>query len=205
VIYLTKAEKSQVLPLKWLEISSLITLFLLYLGLLLGLTKQTSVFAIIAFTAFILHTYQWLRWRPWITLHTPLVWSLHFSMLFIPLGLLLLGIHFSLGIISISVAIHAFTVGTIGGMIVAMMSRVSLGHTGRALKVNWLIQLAFICIIFSAVARSLLIAVLPSYLSQLYIAQLWLVSGILWCIAFSGFLWVYFPILTTPRADGRPG
>jgi uncharacterized protein involved in response to NO len=190
----------KVLPLKWLEISSLTSLFLLYLVMLLGFEKPTVAFATLAFIASGLHFYRCLRWRPWITLHTPLLWSLHVSMLFIPIGLALIGLHYALEIISLSTAIHSLTVGTISGMILSMMSRVSLGHTGRALKANRLVQLAFISIVFSAITRSLLIAVLPDNTSLL-----WILSGVLWCIAFSSFLWVYSPILTTSRIDGRPG
>ncbi len=191
---------TKVLPIKWLEVSALSILFLLYAGFLLGLTEYTQAFGVLSLIAAGLHTYRWLRWRPWLTLKVPLVWALHFTMIFIPIGLALIALHFFTNTVSLSAAIHSLTVGAIGGMILAMMSRVSLGHTGRPLTVNRLMQAAFASIVLAAVTRSILIALLPAYTLPLT-----LLSGIFWCIAFSGFLWVYIPILSTPRLDRRPG
>lgn len=193
----TKTEK--VLPLKWLEWLCLLSVFTLFLVMITGIDEYPRTIAGICFVSALLHLTRQIRWRPWVTLGVPLVWSLHFTMLFIPLGMFLIGVHFLTGYIALSTALHSLTVGVIGGMILAMISRVSLGHTGRELKVGALMSFAFAAIIISALTRSVLVAVWP----QLSV-QLWAVSGVLWCLAFGCFIWVYLPILSAPRIDGRP-
>jgi len=194
----TKTQK--VLPIKWLEVSALFTLFTIFVFIIAGLTEYKIILGAICLVSSTLFFYRNLTWRPLKTLRVPLVWTLHVSMMFLPIGLLLMGLHFVFGIVSFSAALHSLTVGVIGGMILAMTSRVSLGHTGRPLAVPFVMVLAFIAIACATLVRSVFVAVLPQFT-----AQLWLLSGILWCIAFGFFVWVYLPILCKPRADGRPG
>lgn len=127
----------------------------------------------------------------------PLVWSLHLSYLFIPFGLCLLALHYWGFSITFSNALHALTSGAMSSLILAMISRVSLGHTGRKLAVGNLISLAFILMISAGIIR----VMLNSHLSQYGL----LLSGTLWSLSFLIFIVIYFPILSTPRADGRPG
>lgn len=194
----TQTEK--VLPLKWLEQSAMASLVVIFVLLISGLSEYRIVLGGLCALAAVLHFYRVLRWRPWVTLGAPLVWVLHFTIIFIPIGLGMMALHFFGAAFTLSTALHSLTVGVIGGMILAMMSRVSLGHTGRALKTSALINFAFFAIIITALLRSVVVALLPAYS-----VNLWLVSGILWCLAFSCFVWVYLPILSSPRADGRPG
>lgn len=191
---------TKVLTLKWLELACMLSLFATFILLIFGLAHQLVWFGWLCFTSAALHCYRQLRWRPWVTVKTPLVWSLHVTMLFIPLGLFMIGIHFVSRAVTLSNALHCLTVGTIGGMIIAMMSRVSLGHTGRKLVAGKVMQFAFASIVLAAMVRSILVAVWPQH--SLY---LWIVSGTLWCVTFSCFIWVYTPILTRARVDGRPG
>lgn len=76
------------------------------------------------------------------TLKTPLVWSLHMAYSLLALGLISMAVSLLNSAMNISNALHLITVGAIGGMILSMMSRVSLGHTGRALKVTTIIAVA---------------------------------------------------------------
>src|SRR5690554_5001643 len=101
---------------------------------------------------------------------------------------------------SFSTALHALTVGAIGGMIIAMIARVSLGHSGRPLQPKKVMSVSFILVLVAALVRSVAIFLLPSLTLQFY----W-VSAILWAIAFVIFVLAYFNILTTLRPDGRPG
>ena len=190
----------KVLPLAWLEKSAIASLVLIFLVFLLGLTQYTLATGILCLISATLHAYRILRWRIWVTFKVPLVWVLHFSMLFMPIGLAFIGIHFLSTALTLSTALHSLTVGLIGGMILAMMARVSLGHTGRALKVSNIMALAFIAIILAALVRTSLIIMLPQYT-----IQLWIVSGLLWCIAFGLFVIFYWPVLTQARIDGKPG
>ena len=87
-----------------------------------------------------------------------------------------------------------------GTMILGMIARVSLGHSGRALHVGRRITMAFALVIVSALVRVLI----PLYWPTLTLTG-WNLSGWSWIAAYGLFVWVYTPILTRPRADGRPG
>lgn len=128
------------------------------------------------------------------TLKTPLVWSLHMAYSLLALGLISMAVSLLNSAMNISNALHLITVGAIGGMILSMMSRVSLGHTGRALKVTTIIAVALFLIIAAAVIRF----VLP--LMGFAIAG-WNISAALWIVAFCLFLWRYTPILLSVRTD----
>lgn len=143
------------------------------------------------------------------TLKVPLLWSLHLAYWFIPLGLLMLCGHYIEVALSdtatahyflFSTALHALTVGGIGGMIIAMISRVSLGHSGRPLVANKTLAIAFALLLIAAVIRSVLVALAPS--SLLLLSAL---SALIWILPFVIFVVLYYPILTTPRPDGRAG
>ncbi|MCP3863836.1 MULTISPECIES: NnrS family protein [Alteromonadaceae] len=192
---------TKVLPIKWLEISALASLVVVLVLLLLKDVGDFNMLTSIAcLTAALLHAIRQWRWRIWVTLTVPLVWSLHFTMLFIPIGLGLLSLHFFGANITLSTAIHSLTVGAIGGMILAMMSRVSLGHTGRMLQVGKLMSVAFFAIVISAIVRSIALAIWPQWT-----IQFWVLAGCLWCLAFGLFFFKYLPVLSAPRVDGRPG
>ncbi|MFD2180046.1 NnrS family protein [Veronia pacifica] len=143
------------------------------------------------------HGLRALRWRPWVTARVPLVWSLHLAYWCIPLGALSMVASYGFGWISHSAALHVMTLGVISGMILAMISRVSLGHSGRALTITNLTVIAFY-IIFIATGVRFLSGVWPSVMALT-------ISGTLWILAFVFYILGYFRILTTPRADGRPG
>jgi uncharacterized protein involved in response to NO len=98
-------------------------------------------------------------------------------------------------------SLHVFTIGGIGLMTLAMMARVSLGHTGRDIRnppkvVSWIFSLMLAAVIFRVL--------LPMWMPDFY--RSWLVmSGIIWCIAFTLFVITYASILIKPRADGLEG
>ncbi|MFM9434263.1 uncharacterized protein involved in response to NO [Janthinobacterium sp. CG_23.3] len=138
-------------------------------------------------------------WQPQRTLGVPLLWIMHLSYGWIPIGFALLG-GAALNLVSASAAFHALTVGSMAGLIIGMMTRTTLGHTGRALKAGraetamfWLIQLG-------AVAR-LLAGVGPAawYDTALVAAAL------CWTLAFGLYALTYGPYLLRPRIDGKEG
>ena len=96
--------------------------------------------------------------------------------------------------------IHLLAIGTVGGMILSMMSRVSMGHTGRPLEVPAYLAWAFALIILAAIIRAFLPLLDPGLT-----AWAWRLSALLWIVAFSSFFYRYLPILTSPRPDGKPG
>ncbi len=189
-------------PLPWLERIALASLWLI---LLLWLVLPTQwVTGIQMFPLYIVaagaHLYRQLRWRPGTTVAHPLLWSLHLAYLFIPLGLTALATRTAGWPIALSLASHLFSAGSMGAMILAMIARVSLGHSGRALQIGRRITAAFALVILSALLRVLL----PLFWPDLTLTG-WNLSGWSWVAAYGLFIWVYTPILTSPRADGRPG
>ena len=143
-------------------------------------------------TSALLHLIRMSRWRSKATLKVSLLWSLHLAYFFMALGLLLLGSsYFNIGI-TFSAGLHLITVGAIGLMILAMMSRVSLGHTGRLLTTKPIINIAFMLMVFSAMSRVLL----PLFN---FTQAAWLLSAFLWCLAGLIFIYTYWPILTSAR------
>lgn len=146
-----------------------------------------------------LHLYRLGRWQGWKTFRVPLLWSMHLSYLCIPLALFGLALAGDDPVANKNV-VHLLAVGAIGGMILAMMSRVSLGHTGRPLQVPAYLALAFALVLLAAVIRALL----PLVATGLTLLS-WRISALLWIAAFGIFLYRYLPVLTRPRADGKPG
>ncbi len=141
-----------------------------------------------------------IRLRISVTWKFPLLWSLHLAYWFIAIGFFLLAVHYFNGRVNFSTALHALTVGAIGGMIISMISRVSLGHSGRPLQPNKLVSVGFVLVLVAALIRSIATALLPSLTLHFYY-----VSALLWALAFIVFVILYFRMLTTPRPDGRPG
>lgn len=172
---------------------------LVLLLLAADLAGQAVVAAAIAAAAAIAHGARLALWSPHRTRGNPLLWILHASYAWIVVHLALRAAA-GLDWVSPALATHALTIGGIGGMTLAMMTRSARGHTARPLVAGyadtgcfWLIQLA-------AAARVLLPAVWPgAYLAGVT------VSGLLWSAAFVLFTAAYWPILTRPRLDGRPG
>jgi len=138
-------------------------------------------------------------WRPWRTTGTPLVWVLHAAYAWIPIHLALRACA-AVGVVAPQFAIHALTIGAIGGMTIGMMTRTARGHTGRPLAADgWevacyaLVQVAAIVRVFGGLAWT------RGYLATV------LVSAACWSLAFGIYAVRYWPILTRPRIDGRPG
>lgn len=194
--------KDKAVPLYWLERAALASLWLiLLLWLLLPTSWLGSPYMVpLYIVAAGLHLWRQSRWRPGSTLSHPLLWSLHLAYLFIPLGLLALAAQAAGLPITLSIASHLLSAGCIGTMILGMIARVSLGHSGRALRVGSRITAAFGLVILSALMRVLI----PQLWPALTLTG-WNLSGWSWVAAYGLFVWVYAPILTSPRADGHPG
>ena len=145
------------------------------------------------------HAARLVLWRPWLTLAKPIVWILHFSYAWIVLALALRALA-AFDLAPAGPAIHALTVGAIGGLTMGMMTRTSLGHTGRPLQTGHAELFCYVAIQLSAVAR----VFLPLAFPALYLHAI-LASGLLWVLAFGVFTIGYRPILSRPRVDGKPG
>ena len=189
--------------IEWLDKAVLGSTWLLVALFITTLDRQLPgvVMALVCFVAAAVQAFRVYRLKIWVTLKTPLVWSLHLAYWFIPVGLVMLGIHYLDGsLVAFTTALHALTAGAIGGMILGMIARVSLGHSGRPLMPHKVMSIGFGLVLSAAVVRSLLVAVFPAQSLVFYA-----LSAILWTVAFAIFVGLYYQILTTPRPDGRIG
>jgi uncharacterized protein involved in response to NO len=146
------------------------------------------------------HVVRLAGWRPWRTRADPLLLILPVSYAWIPVYLLLRAV-LGAGVPGIpSIALHALTVGAMASLMLAMMTRSALGHTGRPLRAG-AAELA----IFGAIQTGALLRVAGPVLAPEFHA-LWvgLSSGAV-ALAFGVFAAAYWPILMRPRIDGRPG
>ncbi len=180
----------------WVEKFALGTVILLFIADLLHLPQ--IIVAMIGLISGLTHGARLFLWKPWQTLKTPLVWILHVAYAWIVIHLLLRSLS-ALDLLIASYAIHALTVGAIGGLTLGMMTRTARGHTGRPLIADRFEVTMFLLIQVGAFIR-----VFGGIVSQeLYMASIQL-SSLLWTAAFSLFVFRYWPILTRPRLDGKP-
>ncbi|MBO6519594.1 MAG: NnrS family protein [Rhodospirillales bacterium] len=133
-------------------------------------------------------------WRGIQTLGMPIVAVLHVGFAWLVVGLALKAYAILDGTLSSATAMHALTAGAIGTMVLAIMSRAALGHTGRPLVVGRWTVIAYTLVTAGTLTRIVVPLWLPSYYSQGM-----LFAGVAWASAFAIFIVVYFPILTGPR------
>jgi len=168
----------------------------LALGLVLVLIVADALhvsglwFALLALLAMLAHGARLWLWQPWKTLHTPLVWVLHAAYAWIPVHLAFRAMA-SVGWISSSVANHALTAGAIGGMVIGMMTRTALGHTGRKLVAQ---KVEVSC--YAMVSGAALVRVFVPLVSPSLTVQALVISAMLWSAGFALYTWRYWPILS---------
>ena len=138
-------------------------------------------------------------WNPLATVSKPIVLVLHAAYLWIPLGFILLGLS-ALGFVTIYIPVHAFGIGATAGLIIGMITRTAMGHTGRPLIAGVIETLAYTLVQATAIFWMLAHAFSGTWFHS---ALGW--AGICWCTAFILYLFKYFPWLTKPRLDGQPG
>jgi len=151
-----------------------------------------------AFAAAALHAARQAGWAPLATRGRPILWILHLSHAWIPVGFVLLGLA-AFGVVIGAAALHAFAVGAVSGMIVGMITRTALGHTGRPLVAGGAETLAYVLVLAAALLRVAAALVLAAYM------PLVIASAALWSAAFLAYFVAYAPRLAQPRLDGKPG
>lgn len=176
------------------------------LGSLLALGVWTVVpegptIAVLMLVAAALQFWRLVRWRGWAAAPEPLLWVLHLGYLWIPLGFLLMSLSQWLPTLPATGALHALTVGAIGTMTLAVMSRAILGHTGRPLTAGAGLTTVYLLITLAAICR-VGATVLDGIGDQLMVA-----AAVSWSASFIGFLMVCGPMLlgrAPQAAAGRP-
>lgn len=138
-------------------------------------------------------------WKPYRALRVPLLWILHLSYAWIPIGFLMLGLA-ALGVGAASTAFHALAVGSMAGLIVGMITRTTLGHTGRKLVAGRAETCMYALIQLGAVTR-----VAAGMAPWEWRASLLAVSAACWALSFGLLLIVYAPYLWRARVDGKEG
>jgi uncharacterized protein involved in response to NO len=146
----------------------------------------------------LLHIARLARWRPQATLAEPLVWVMHLGYAWVAAGFLMLGLSMLSPAVPESAAIHAWTAGAMGTMILAISTRATLGHTGRALTAG-----PGTALIYALVSLAALTRVAAPVLPDRFILLIASASSF-WIAAFALFLVLYGPALLGPRADESP-
>ncbi|SHM37834.1 uncharacterized protein involved in response to NO [Paracoccus solventivorans] len=135
-------------------------------------------------------------WRPLDTLRDPIVWTMHASYLFLGLGLLGWGLSL-LGLGSEIAGLHLLGVGAVGGMTLSIMSRASLGHSGRPIRASAPLIWGYVLLPVAAGLRWA-----ASTWPEMFHFVGTVGAGALWVLAFALFLVALWPVWTTPRARG---
>ena len=152
----------------------------------------------LAAIAGVLHGARLVTWGGRKTGREPLLWILHLGYAWIVVALLLKGAA-AFNLVAASVWQHTLGVGAMGTLILGIMTRVALGHTGRSLALPPFGVLIYLAITLGALSRVLTAVHVMDDRVGMSIAALG------WTLAFSLFVLIYWPILSRPRADGRPG
>ncbi|MGE5501372.1 MAG: NnrS family protein [Ignavibacteriales bacterium] len=134
------------------------------------------------------------RWRGWKAAAEPLVWILHAGYLWLAAGLLLLGAALIVpATVPRTAGVHGLTAGAIGVMTLAVMTRATLGHTGRDRIADRATLLIYLAVILGGAIR------VAAPFAGAWTSSLLIVSATLWSLAFTGFALRYGPMLATPR------
>ena len=133
------------------------------------------------------------RWKGWKAVRDPLVLILHIGYAWVPIGLALLAASQFVPLVIRTAAVHALTAGAMGTMILAVMTRASLGHTGRELRAGPTTQVIYLLVTVGAALRVAASLGLLDYRMGMEAA------GALWLGSFVLFIFNYGPILFAPR------
>ena len=147
--------------------------------------------------------WHWIAWQPWKCLRPGLLLVLHVAFAWLPIAFALFAVQsatlwfggpFILG----RAPVHALTVGFFASMLVAMVTRVTQGHSGRALELGKVPALTFVLL--------QVVVLMRIFAETTANAPLWLVLAACgWLVAFLPWVLRSLWIFSTPRVDGRPG
>lgn len=183
---------------RWLDLTGLILLFTFIFFELIYM--KPLIASIIALALSIVFCWRLKTWHTSLLWKKPLLWSLYLAYVWLAIGFIIKGVSYW-GLVSPSLAIHAFAYGGIGMLTLGIMARVSLGHTGRDVfnppgSLSVIFALLFVGGIFRVV--------FPVFNQSHY--SIWvMIAQWLWILAFTGFLLLFGPMLIKKRIDGKYG
>lgn len=189
------AQASFLMPLELAAVASIVALAALDLA-----AAPPRALAAAAFAAFAVHGVRLARWRGWKALDAPLLWTMHAGYAWLVAAFLLFGLGAAGFPVAAQAWLHAFTVGALGSMMIGLLTRVALRHTGRPLAIPHDIVAAFLLVQVAALARvgGALAGANASWI---------VVAGLAWAAAFAIYLRRYGAVLTSPslpRAGASP-
>jgi len=182
---------------EWLEKTAVGSIVVLFAADVWGAAPALT--AVVLAIAALAHGARLVLWQPWRTLRTPLVWILHLGYAWLVVYLAMRALA-QLFLVSSALATHALAIGAIGSLTIGMMMRTAKGHTGRPLTAERLEVLAFLLVQVAAIVRVFGGLLLPSQYVLTVVA-----SGFCWAAAFTLYAVLYWPVLSRPRLDGKPG
>ncbi len=185
-------------PRKWpgLEKSALALMIIFMLAALMS--AETWIMSLVALAAAFVHGLRLWGWHARELWRLPLLWVLLLGYAWLVLGFVLTAL-VGVGWVAPMLALHAFS-AAIAVLIMGMMARVALGHTGRLLQPRGVMAWAFALINLAMLVRVFGPLFIPALENLVVMA-----AGVLWIVAFTIFVWVYTPLLIRARVDGKPG
>ncbi len=181
------------LPVNHLAVDRLALWMTVLVGLMVSFFPLHSLTGWLAFIAALVHAYRLSHWHAFTTISNPLLFVLHVAYAWLPVGYTLLGCAVFGWLFTPTSALHALTMGAIGSTVLAVMTRVALGHTGRPLQAARATVMAYWILMLTVLSR-----VLES-VSGADPMLMMDISAIGWMMAFAIFIWVYWPILTRAK------
>lgn len=179
---------------------------LAYARLLVGTAGALSVLVVLDIVMFALTALCTIRWTSLQARGNPLAWTLYAGFAWLPVAILLQAAR-DLGFVVTGqwllgrAPIHALGMGFFAGMLVAMVTRVTMGHSGRPLNMDRITLVCFLGLQAAAVARvGSEVVTAPGWVQTLL-----LTSMALWLAAFGVWTWRLGSIYLAPRSDGQPG
>lgn len=174
----------------------LVTIGATGLALLSWITGPEDLAGGLMLIAGVMQAIRLARWGGLRSWRDPLVFILHVGYFWVPVGLVLLGASLLSSAVPTSASIHALTAGAMGTMILAVMTRASLGHTGRELKASRGTEIIYALVTAGVLLRVAAPLGILDYMVAMHC------SAVAWGGAFLGFMLAYGPILLGPRPDG---
>jgi uncharacterized protein involved in response to NO len=183
-------------PRPWLDRLSIVSvLAVLAAG---QITPSGTAIGWLALAAAVLNGLRLAGWKGRRVFDQPIAWVLHLGYAWLVAGLVARGLALTGGDLAETTALHVLTVGAIGTMTLAIMTRAALGHTGRELKVPPAITFAYVLMSAATVLR------VGGPLAAPDVQNIALIlAGAGWGLAFAVFSVVFWPILTGLPADDR--
>ena len=175
----------------WLEIAARGTLIAAMLGWVF--LPDWRPLGVLLLVAAALNLARLARWRGIATLEEPLLLVLHVGYLWLVIGVALLGLSLISDVVPPAAAVHALTAGAMGTMTLAVMTRATLGHTGRVLRADKVTMLIYALASASALLRIVAAWVIDGQM------DLYDVAALAWVGAFALFAAEYGPMLLAAR------